>query len=346
MMNYDLYKKMAYRDVAQRLKDRYPDAEISEKRVTKENAIYDCISFHMDSGEDNIEISPSLYLNVMYDSYCNTGDYEASLEDAIKLFESNQVDRQEAQNMLENVEKAFGDVENHIFFQLLNKEANREMLFECPHIIPPGMEDLAIIFRIEIKRSEGGIQSVRVTNKDLERGRVSGSPDELFKMALKSTPIQDPVTVTRLRDVQEIMTYNFVNPDDYHDMDDIRKSIDELDELADPEDILIISNKSGICGAGSILYEGVLDKLEEKAGGGLYILPSSRHEVLVMPMKGNDLDTIACIVSEVNMSAVRVEDRLSYNVYKYEGKTLSIAHDSKNRDIRAVKLEGFNRDCR
>ena len=90
----------------------------------------------------------------------------------------------------------------------------------------------------------------------------------------------------------------------------------------------IISNSSGINGAVSMLYDENLNKLAEKMGTDLYIIPSSVHEVIAVSveMGSGDPEELAEMVQGVNMSAVELEDRLSNNVYHYD------------KDLRELKL--------
>ena len=67
-----------------------------------------------------------------------------------------------------------------------------------------------------------------------------------------------------------------------------------------------------------MLYTDVLDKLSNDLGKDLYILPSSVHELIVVPfdenISGSDL---AMIVKDINEKGVAAEDILSDNVYEF-----------------------------
>ncbi len=90
----------------------------------------------------------------------------------------------------------------------------------------------------------------------------------------------------------------------------------------DPENpVLILSNIPMIMGAGEMLNPQALLAASETLGQEFIILPSSRHEVLLLPK--NDLGTGALrrLVSSVNRSVVAPEDRLSDSVYRYSART-------------------------
>ena len=72
-------------------------------------------------------------------------------------------------------------------------------------------------------------------------------------------------------------------------------------------------------GAAVMLYPDFMQKAAQEIGGNLYVLPSSRHEVLLM--KEDPLFTLKDlkeVVHEVNRTEVAMEDRLSDNVYYYD----------------------------
>ena len=72
----------------------------------------------------------------------------------------------------------------------------------------------------------------------------------------------------------------------------------------------------------------VMDAITAKFGE-VYVLPSSVDEVLIMPKSAAldhemDIQDLARMVQQVNVEAVRPEDRLSDNVYEYDSQTQSL----------------------
>lgn len=84
-------------------------------------------------------------------------------------------------------------------------------------------------------------------------------------------------------------------------------------------EITVITNKSLLDGAGSILLPSVQKRMEQKYGSCFAILPSSRHEVLVAPLTDGVKEAIFYqkMVKEVNETQVDPEDFLSDHVYVY-----------------------------
>jgi hypothetical protein len=80
----------------------------------------------------------------------------------------------------------------------------------------------------------------------------------------------------------------------------------------------ILSNEKGIHGASSLLYMDVIREFAELLNSDLFILPSSIHEIILMPVKNpNDKEKLQRMVKEVNDILVPLEEVLSDNVYIY-----------------------------
>ena len=87
---------------------------------------------------------------------------------------------------------------------------------------------------------------------------------------------------------------------------------------ADEPPMYVISNKSSMRGASAVLDKKVLEDIGRKHGTDtLIILPSSIHEVLVVPYEdGMDMEFMRNMVTEVNTTEVLPEDQLISDAYK------------------------------
>ncbi len=85
--------------------------------------------------------------------------------------------------------------------------------------------------------------------------------------------------------------------------------------------MFILTNESRLNGATCMLYENVLDKFANEIKSDLYILPSSIHEVIILPKKEwykkSDLESM---INEVNTDNLSVDEILSDRVYMFERK--------------------------
>jgi adenylate kinase len=96
----------------------------------------------------------------------------------------------------------------------------------------------------------------------------------------------------------------------------------EKNECIEDVGVYVLSNKTGIYGAGTILYPGLLKQITEKLQSDLIIIPSSVHEVLLTrQMVDTDVEELKEMVELVNTTQVRPEERLSNHVYVYHRDT-------------------------
>lgn len=82
----------------------------------------------------------------------------------------------------------------------------------------------------------------------------------------------------------------------------------------------VISNSDKMKGASAILNEKALKEFAQKKGvARLYVLPSSVHEMIIIPDNGEfDLSVLSEIVSEVNNTEVKPEEQLPSRAYLLE----------------------------
>ena len=87
------------------------------------------------------------------------------------------------------------------------------------------------------------------------------------------------------------------------------------------EQMFVASVPDKIHGAGVLAYQDFMDQAAERVGGDFFILPSSIHEVLIVPDNGNmSLSDLEAMVKEVNATQVAPEDKLTDSVYHYDSQ--------------------------
>ena len=80
----------------------------------------------------------------------------------------------------------------------------------------------------------------------------------------------------------------------------------------------VLTNQSKYYGASGILDHSTLHRISEQIGD-FIVLPSSIHEVIIIPKNEDmgDYSRLAAMVKEVNAAVVLPEERLSDHVYVY-----------------------------
>lgn len=93
----------------------------------------------------------------------------------------------------------------------------------------------------------------------------------------------------------------------------------------DPSKIIYVAtNKIGMYGASILWYDMLLGKIANEIGDDLYILPSSIHEILIVPASKHTLDEMTIMVQEVNEQEVEPEERLANHAYIFHRETMKL----------------------
>lgn len=320
MMNYEIFKEVVAEKFKEYLPKQYRDMELRISSVNKVNRVLDGISLVKNEGTRSV--SPTIYINDMYDHYLNTENLQAVLQGAAESMERAFADIPEVAGL------SLEEAKDNIVFQVVNTTQNQEMLNGMPH---REFQDLSIIYRWVVAVDEKGIQST-VIRDDIVK-QLGMNEEQLFQCAVENTRRIFPPVVRSMNDVLRDMFISDGMPEEM-----VSGMIGEM-----PEDqmMYIIGNDRGINGAVSMLYEDNLHKLAEQLETDLYILPSSVHECIAISVEMGDPYELAEMVNEINMSQVALEDRLSNQVYHYDkdARRLSLATDTPNKRLDGMVAE-------
>ena len=96
----------------------------------------------------------------------------------------------------------------------------------------------------------------------------------------------------------------------------------------------IVTNESGYFGAAVLLHPDAPKFCKEKAGGNCFVIPSSIHEVLILPAEDFEATELVDTIKTVNSTVVRPEDRLSDMVYFCDGNQFYEYTEYQNKVIK------------
>lgn len=119
----------------------------------------------------------------------------------------------------------------------------------------------------------------------------------------------------------------------------------EMMSEMNPEDLgynplYVLTNEERLQGAAMLAKSDVMKEIGEKFGCDYYVLPSSTHEVLLVPVSaGMDAKELNTMVREINAAEVSIQDKLSDNVQYYdrEREQLRNALDPVPKEVDEVK---------
>ncbi len=258
--------------------------EVSIKKVLKNNSISLTGLVFKD---ERSNVSPTLYMDYFYELYKKGGENDNLDVIAGMVVKAYQEARLEG-NMDFSFVRDWEQVKTMVAYKLINRERNQELLKQIPH---KDVLDLSMVFYLSL--SQGTILiDYRYCNE------WGISLEELVQIAEENTPKICPM---RLKTMGEI----------------VRELIGEdSDEV---EQMYVLSNVTGIFGAAVMLYPNSLDMVAERLQSDLYILPSSTHETIILPVKIEDeLNKLVEMVREVNKTVLNADEVLGDNVYLYK----------------------------
>ena len=323
MMEYEIFKGVVGEKFKEFLPEKYQDAQVEIRPVDKVNRTLDGLSIRV--SESGMNISPTIYVNHMYEDYVTTENLNATLERAAEGF-MKAMEQKESINVneLTNAECA----KDKIVFQLINTEQNKEMLANMPH---REFKDLSVIYCMVVKIDGEGIASTPVHNGLAET--LGFTEEQMFKLAAENTKRLLPPVIKSMNDVMRDIFMKDGMPPEIADM--------MLGEMPPEQQMYVISNNKGINGAVSMLYENGLHDLAEKLGSDLYIMPSSIHEVIAVSTDMGNPNELAAMVAEINMDQVALDERLSNQVYHYDKdlRKVTLATDTPNKRLDGIVAE-------
>lgn len=179
----------------------------------------------------------------------------------------------------------FNHVKEHIVYKLIRRDANEELLKQIPY--EPFL-DLAVVYYIQIDNTRFGSAAIQIRNEHLRYWRVE--KEEIRRLAEKNTPRIYPVQI------RQIVRFMYV-----------------------------ATNEQCSLGAAVMRYPDFREKVRGMIRGDFYILPSSIHEVILVPESfGLEPERMQEMVKEINQTGVAPEEVLSDSVYYSDGEEIRI----------------------
>lgn len=274
------------------------------------------ITFH----EQGDKVGPVIYMEP-YREAATDGRPMSEIMREIAGIASRSMDKTERIGSLD-----YGDYESvkeYLSVTLINGRDNRQMLSRMPH---RQMEDLALILELKFPMEEG-VGSIKVSHELAELWAVD--TDTLFAQAQENSLKAEPPSLHRMEDTMLSLAFG-------------RDAAENLLENPAPEEVpsqlYVLSNMSKNKGAAVLSYPGVLEKADQLFPQGFYILPSSIHEMLIVP-KSPEINPkeLGEMVRAVNRAEVAKEEQLSDRVYEYDreaGTIRQVQESIRQKEVR------------
>ena len=277
----------------------YPNAYVQIHQICKNNdQLLDSLSIF----EGDSMAAPNLYLNHFYEIYLDTSDLEGTFSLMENFYRSHLKDIPSKEVVFPDFEQ----VKGNLGCRLLSLKKNRRLLKDLPFL--PFL-DLALVYFYTIPQFSGMHACVLITQEHLKAWDVD--PNTLQECAMRSAPFLYPAKLMPLAD----LLFDLMGPE---------QQMSPVNEpLAYP--LYVLTNQEKLYGASAMLYPDVLHDLSDKLSSDLYIIPSSIHEVILLPASEFDqADVLNSLIQEVNTQHLEAEDVLSDHYYYYSRKAKRI----------------------
>ena len=286
---------MEYKEFKEEIRERVQEklgagTEISFRNLERNNGVTE---EGLEVWEKGSTAAPVLHLDKLYEDCCESRSMEETVSSALKTLEEKpKVD-------IGAVPKTWEAAKGRIRMGLVHYGWNREALKGIPH---RKFLNLAVTYRVELPESGGFQAEIRINRNRMEMW--GATEDELYRTAMENLE-NEPYNIQSIAKLLGVMA---------------GIPVGEMPEL--PEEMTeqhVLTNEGCRYGAAGMLRQDLMEGFAEQAGGSFYILPSSIHDLILLP----DDDSVSAeylreMVKEVNKSVVAREEWLSEDVYYYD----------------------------
>ena len=285
-MNFEEFK----RKIAVEMKQRIENGEVKIENIVKNNGVN--LTGLVMIGQDT-NLSPTIYLEPYFEEIQDKS-FTQIAEDIWQNYLKNKNSYEVDISQFTEWSKA----KDRITVKLINYADNQELLKTIPH---EKYLDLAVVYYYLVDICGSGTGTILINNFHLELWGIE--KEELHSVAVSNYKKLYRIEVESMQNLLETFLKD-MSVDDYV-MDD------------SPVKMYVVTNHLKLYGAAAMLFPEELKKIADNWECDLSIIPSSVHEIIVVPDWQDDVKHMKNMVCEVNESVVDKVEQLSNNVYYY-----------------------------
>lgn len=177
-------------------------------------------------------------------------------------------------------------IKDRLIIKLIGRKYQEELLKQVPYF---AYMDLAVVFMLNEKEI--------LTHDQIKE--LGMSKEQLLQIAIENTEYFFPAVFVTMEEVLSELTGESFE--------------------SEKSSMYVLSNERKYLGAATLLYHNQLRKIGEKLKRDFFILPSSIHELIIIPHEGDTTkEELTKMVQEVNKTQLAAEDLLSDHAYFYK----------------------------
>lgn len=294
-MNYNEFKEYLIEELSRRLGG---DVTLSYKEVLKNNGI---ILDGLILADKESNISPTVYVNDFYDCFLGGMELKEIADEIENVYNRKNLDGNFETSFFMDLES----VKSKIAFKIINAGLNNKLLETVPH---RNYLDLAICYYVVVDEKMISNGTILITNEHMKMWKLQ--EEDLYEFAMTNSP---RIREAQIMDMKDMLHELIIENNREEDIDFLDGNMDGC--------MYVLSNKDKIFGAAAILYDDLIKNFSRKVNANLYILPSSIHEVIIVPENCvDDSDYLNDMVCEVNATQVPKSEILSDHAYFYDSE--------------------------
>lgn len=198
---------------------------------------------------------------------------------------------------------------------LIHQDKNERLLRKVVH---RKYLDFAVCYIVRIPCTEEANIMTRVDEDKLKVWNID--EEELHQRAMDNLQNGD-CQIFRMGEVVKGLIRSEIFGHEDNDMDketeDVEINFDFIKE--DDFGMYVLTNTRRYYGAAGILNTSVLENFAEQVQNDFYIIPSSIHEVILVPNDGSmQAEELRELINDVNQNFVKIEEILSDHAYYYD----------------------------
>lgn len=275
------------------------NGKVTIQRVVKNNSV------ELDGlviKREGRKASPTIYLDEYYRRLIDGEDFEYIVR---KILEADEI----AGDNFNIALPEFDDVSqmrDKIVCKIINTDKNSLLLEKIPH---REYLDFSLVYYCVIDNTLNVSATFLINNMHMSMWGLDESM--LYDIAMKNTLTMMPPVIVRIEDIlSELMEGDCPET--------MGTETNGHSEENDDVPMYILSNEKRVFGAVHILDENIMREFA-KEHGSFYILPSSVHELILIPVEQSiDRSKLCSIVREINETQVPADEILSDYVYIYD----------------------------
>lgn len=319
-----MYYEEFTEDIRERVEDliqeEIPECIVTVRNVVKNNGVRrKALSFVV----KDEKATPTIYLREFYEDYREGRYLDDICEEIIDIYKRG-LNRFKTEIDMEDFTD-YEKVKNQIFLKLINQDMNQALLKDAPW---REYLDLAVVYYVSVSADECSA-TILIHNDHLKHWGIS--EEELYNKARANTLEKRKPEILKMKDVikdmiieritgstdilAEDVEYNGKTKDEVEQM--VNEEIEKV-ERQKPMEMFILTNDIKTNGAICMTYPNVLKDFAKEQELDLFIIPSSIHEVLLVPKKSGSAKRLNEILNDVNKNSLDSVEILSNKIYTYD----------------------------